>query len=398
MDDNSQRINSPIPTAELERRWNAVRAAMEREHIDALVMQNRDDYMGGYVKYFSDQPATNGYPLTVIFPRDDGMTIINQGPFGAERDLPAGGDGLYRGVRRVMHTPSYVSAHFTAGYDAELAARALKPYARGAIGLVGSFSIGHAFAENLKRELSGAKFVEASELVDRIKAVKSADELELIRKTALMQDAALEAAFSAIEPGRTEMEIGAVAERVSHQLGSEQGLYLSASGPIGTPAFPNGRHTQNRVLRKGDHYTLLVENSGAGGFYTEIARTCVIGKATDEMRDEVAFATEARNFTLGMLRPGASCKDIWESFNRFMRENGKPEEGRLYCHSQGYDLVERPLVRFDEPMPLAANMVLACHPTYFTRSATVWICDDYLVGNGAPERLHRFPEKIVELG
>jgi len=83
-----------------------------------------------------------------------------------------------------------------------------------------------------------------------------------------------------------------------------------------------------RVLRKGDHYTLLVENSGAGGFYTEIARTCVIGKATDEMRDEVAFAIEARNFTLGMLRPGASCKDIWESFNRFMREHGKPEEGR----------------------------------------------------------------------
>src|SRR5277367_2075860 len=269
MDDNSQRINSPIPTAELERRWKAVRAAMEREHIDALVMQNRDDYMGGYVKYFSDQPATNGYPLTVIFPRDDGMTIINQGPFGAERDLPAEGDGLYRGVRQVLHTPSYVSAHFTAGYDAELAARALKPYARGTIGLVGSFSIGHAFAENLKRELSGAKFVEASELVDRIKAIKSADELELIRKTALMQDAALEAAFAAIEPGRTEMEIGAVAERVSHQLGSEQGLYLSASGPVGTPAFPNGRHTQNRVLRKGDHYTLLVENSGAGGFYTE---------------------------------------------------------------------------------------------------------------------------------
>ena len=46
---------------------------------------------------------------------------------------------------------------------------------------------------------------------------------------------------------------------------------------------------------------------------------------------------------------------------------------------------------------LAADMVLACHPTYFTKSATVWICDDYLVGDRAPERLHRFPEKIVEL-
>ena len=56
----SERLNTPISTAELERRWQVVRAAMAQAKIDALLMQNNNDYMGGYVKYFTDLPATNG--------------------------------------------------------------------------------------------------------------------------------------------------------------------------------------------------------------------------------------------------------------------------------------------------------------------------------------------------
>ena len=56
----SERLVTPISTAELERRWAAVRAAMEAEGIDVLLMQNNNDFMGGNVKYFTDLPATNG--------------------------------------------------------------------------------------------------------------------------------------------------------------------------------------------------------------------------------------------------------------------------------------------------------------------------------------------------
>ena len=109
----AERINTPISTTELERRWGLVRAAMAERRIDALLMQNNNDFMGGYVKYFTDLPATNGYPVTVVFPRDEGMTVIGQGPFGMDRTLPPEGDGLRRGVQRVLTTPSYASAPFT---------------------------------------------------------------------------------------------------------------------------------------------------------------------------------------------------------------------------------------------------------------------------------------------
>ena len=102
----SERLNTPISTAELERRWSAVRAAMQTQKIDVLLMQNNNDYMGGYVKYFTDTPATNGYPQTVVFPRDTGITVVMQGPFGNVQTLPADGNALWRGVKTIMTTPS----------------------------------------------------------------------------------------------------------------------------------------------------------------------------------------------------------------------------------------------------------------------------------------------------
>jgi len=399
MAEGNERINTAISTVELERRWSAVRSAMAERRIDVLLMQANNDFMGGYVKYFTDVPATNGYPVTVVFPRDERMTVIGQGPFGVVRELPPEGDGLRRGTARFMGTPSYASAHYTAEYDAVLAEKALERFAGGTLGLLGTAAMSYALVDYLKRgKLSKAKFVDASDMVDRIKSVKSDEELTLIRRTAIMQDAAMDAVFKAIRPGMRDLEVAAIAEQVGHSLGSEQGLFLCSSAPVGASEMFGNRHLQNRVIQPGDQYTLLVENNGAGGFYTELGRTCVLGKASQEMKDEFAFALEAQQFVLDLLRPGASCKDIFEAYNAFMRRNGRPEEKRLHCHGQGYDMVERPLIRFDETMPIQQNMNIVVHPTYVTARTFSWVCDNFLIGEkGVAEKLHKFPQKIFEL-
>ncbi len=65
-----ERILNPISTRELERRWAAARKSMAERKIDALVMQNNNDFVGGYVRWFSDTPLTDGYiPRSVILPR-----------------------------------------------------------------------------------------------------------------------------------------------------------------------------------------------------------------------------------------------------------------------------------------------------------------------------------------
>jgi Xaa-Pro aminopeptidase len=394
-----ERLQTPISTAELDRRWAAVRAAMEREKIDALLMQNNNDYMGGYVKYFTDLPATNGYPLTVVFPRDDLMTMVSQGPFGGTSNPAASGDGTRRGVKQWLTTPSFVSCNYTAAYDAELAAKGLEPYAGGTIGLVGTAGMSFALVDHLQKgRFSNTRFVDATDLVDAIKVIKSPEEQELIRRCAAMQDGAMRTAFAAVEPGMRDRDIAAIAQCYSQRHGSENGIYLCASMPADAPSAFSQRHYQNRVIQEGDVVALLVEDSGPGGMYAELGRTCVVGKASAELKDEFAFALEARKFNLGLLKPGTPCADIFAAYNDFMRKNGRPEERRLHCHGQGYDLVERPLIRSDEPMTIAQDMNIVVHPTYIRGHVLSWVCDNYLIeAHGPSERLHSFPEAITEL-
>jgi Xaa-Pro aminopeptidase len=253
--------------------------------------------------------------------------------------------------------------------------------------------------ETVRGKYPNAKFVDASDMVDGIKVIKSDIELAHIRRTAAVQDGAMEAAMAAVAPGKREIEIAAVAEHYMLTHGGEQGLYLCCSHPAGEPTYWANRHLQNRTLREGDMFTLLIEANGPGGFYTEISRACVLGKAPRALSENFEMLLEARKFTLERLKPGNSCKDIWNAYNDFLRKHGKPAEERLYCHGQGYDLVERPLVRLDEPMPIAANMNITCHPTYVADGWFHTICDNYLVGEqGVVEHLHKFPEKLLEIG
>ena len=97
----------------------------------------------------------------------------------------------------------------------------------------------------------------------------------------------------------------------STALGSEQGWYMAASGPVGTPAVMGPPHLQNRTIREGDQFCMLIENSGPGGYYGEIGRTWVLGKASQDMKDEFAFVLEAQKFTLDLLIPGADPADIF---------------------------------------------------------------------------------------
>ena len=81
MEDPKERLTTSISTAELERRWKATREMMRAKKIDFLVMRQDEEFLGGYVRWFSDFSARHSYPFTVIFPSDEEMTFITCGGF-----------------------------------------------------------------------------------------------------------------------------------------------------------------------------------------------------------------------------------------------------------------------------------------------------------------------------
>ena len=194
-------------------------------------------------------------------PPEDEMTVVCQGPFGGS-EATAQGDQSWRGVKRILTTPSYASAHYTKDYDPELAAGALRPFAQGTIGYVGTYQMSYALLNYIRRAFPQAKFVDASDLVDQIKVIKSAEEMELVKRAALMQDGAMRAAFAAVKPGMRDIEVAAVAQHYSQCCGSENGIYLCASMPLGKPSKFSNRHLQNRVIQKGDQVAFWLRTTG----------------------------------------------------------------------------------------------------------------------------------------
>ena len=392
----SRAVNA-VSIDELKRRWSAVRSRMRALEIDALVVQNSSDWVGGYIRWFSNQPATNGYPTSLVFPVEGGMSLIEQGPFGGIREAPAG-EQAATGIARRLTTPSYPSVAYSGNYDADLALKEIERLGAKRVGFVAPAAMYHSFGLRLREVLGGGRITDATDMVDLIKAVKSEEEQACVRQVAAMQDEVMRRVMGYLRPGLRDFEVAAFAQHVGQELGSEQGIFLCSSAPPGQAASFRPRSMQGRTIEQGDVYSLLVENNGAGGFYTELSRILVLGKATADLKQVHAEVLESQRYALSLLKPGARCRDIYAKHNEWMRAHEMPEERRLSVHGMGYDMVERPLIRDDESMSIAENMVIVCHPGVLNERMFVHNTDVYLIeAQGASACLHKTPKEIFEI-
>ena len=396
MAEGTVRALNMVSDAEMDRRWRRIREAMAERGLDALVLQNSSDWVGGYVRWFTNQPATNGYPKSVVFPREEPMTVVEQGPVGGLRVSAADARGR-DGIGRVLTTPSYPSVHYTACYDADLVVAELRRLGAKTLGVVAPAAMYHGFGRRIGESLADLDVVDATDWVDRLKAQKSDEERSLIRRVAAMQDEVMARVGTFIRPGLRDFEVAAYAQYVGQQLGSEQGIFLCSSAPPGQAAAFRPRSMQGRRLEAGDVFSLLIENNGAGGFYTELSRIFVLGRTPAPLRDAHAAVLDAQRYALTLLKPGAACRDVHRAHNAYLRERGLPEERRLNMHGMGYDMVERPLIRDDEDMAIEAHMAIVCHPGVESDGLFVHNTDVYLIeANGVSPCLHATPKQIFE--
>lgn len=394
-----ERILNPISVQELERRWAAVRVQMQTNGLDALVVQGFANMvgLGGYFRWLTGINAANAKSQSVIFPASGLMTLVKHGRFNEEKTFDGTNDYL-PGIGRQLGTPNFCSVSYTCDAEAELIAREIKKCGYRNVGLVGVNNMFFGFGQRLQQVADGVAFVDATELIDPIRAIKSPEEIGLIRRSTAMQDEIMKKIRDHIRPGMKDFEVMAYGEYLGALLESENGYITGSSAPPGELASIRHRSYQGRTMHEGDILYFHIENGGPGGQFTHLGRFFVLGKVPQELTDAFGNVLEAQEFTLKLLRPGASCSEIFAEYNAYLRSKGLPEEGRIHCHGQGYDVVERPLVRCDESMTIAANMSIGSHPAYSTKTLYMTVCDNFLThADGSVERLHRTPLEIFEL-
>jgi Xaa-Pro aminopeptidase len=396
----NQRLRSPLARSEMERRWLLVRAEMAEAGVDALIVQAANNLTGtaGHYRWLTGLSVASSYLQAVIIPREGLLTLVMHGDNEGIAELDDK-DSLFPGIGRRLTSWGFPGVQYCTPYEATLLAKEIKRGGYKKLGIVAQNTMYAGFYKTLTEELGHPSFIDLTSRIDVHKAIKSDEEIKMIRRAAEMQDNILEKIKGHIKPGTYDYEVFSYGHYLGALGGSETGYMLGSSAPPGQPAMIRRAGEHGRRMEKGDILYFQCENTGPGGMFVHAGRYYVLGRAPQELRDLWGAMVEAQDFTVRMLQPGASCVEIFAEFNNYMKARGFPPERRVHCHGQGYDNVEPPLIRSDETMTLTKNMNIGIHPLVVRKDIAVTSCDNFLIGSdGTVERLHHTPREIVELG
>lgn len=215
--------------------------------------------------------------------------------------------------------------------------------------------------ERLKALLPKATFEAADALFDRLRQIKSADEIDLLRRLSRISDSAIAGSFAAVAAGSTEMDIAGALTRGVYSAGAEQfKLMIVATGP--RSELPNVGPTE-RVLAAGDICRVEIF-SMIGGYHAGVCRTAAVGAPPAEAERIWANLVECKYLVLDMIKPGASARAVYEAFLGKFGELGLPPIS-FVGHGIGLHLHEEPYLGKYDDYELEAGMVLGIEPLVY---------------------------------
>ena len=291
-----------FPVEEYEARIAAVRDGMRERDIEVLVVQHPPNvlYLTGYQTFSSNAGEC------VIVPLEGDPTLLVPPP-------ELGGALVHTWLDdRRGYAPDRSEEQYIADMLRDKNLDGVK---------VGVEKDSHGLPagtyENLVTALPKARLVDGSGIVDAVKTIKSAREIEHIRAAAKTTDAGMAAAIDAARVGATDNDMAAAASEALITAGSE---YMCVS-PIVTAGRRSGiLHSTHKRNRLENSDVILLEMGGCIHRYTApTMRTVFIGEPPAEARRMADACLIALGNVLDTIRAGVTADEVaqagWEGMN-----------------------------------------------------------------------------------
>jgi len=200
-----------------------------------------------------------------------------------------------------------------------------------------------------------------------------------------------------LRAGLTEIAVAGILERHLRDAGSEEFPFPSivASGP--RSALPHAR-AGDRTLEMGD-FVLVDFGAVTAGYCSDITRTFVLGRATDEQREVHDIVHEANLLASGALRVGMTGMAADAVARDYIHARGFGEAfGHSLGHGIGLEVHESPRLARIVESPLAAGTVVTIEPGIYRAGwGGVRIEDDVFLSDAGPRVLTGFSRALLEL-
>jgi Xaa-Pro aminopeptidase len=372
----------PITQEEIDRRYSALRAAMQRDHLDALLVCG-NQYAGfeGAVRYVSGFEIVHRYayvllPLagepTLVFPAEARWIGDKKKPWVRDQVWPEIPGRWLRDraqERRWKRLGVY-------GTDAVMAVRDYRELAPGPCELVPwDFEF------------------------DMARAVKSGWELAHIRQSMGVILGGFEALVRAFEPGKTEAEIMAPAvERFFAGGAGPRMMNIVLSGAHGE-AEAHFKVPGDRVVQPGDLMLYSLEIGGYEGYWVEFSRALIHDTPSARIRQMASAYPQAMEAARRLMREGERASDVHRAIADTFAAHGF-SLGHLSGHSIGLTMLEHPAIGARTEVELREGMIFSLHPQVIDRDGQVCLYtqDTFRVGKAEGENLADVEWKFYQGG
>lgn len=352
-----------------ERQRRAI-AAMEARGMDGLLMFRQESmyYLTGYDSF--------GYVFfqCLYLGRDGRLMLLTRAP-----DLrQARHTSLIEDIRIWKDAPDARPAFELRGFLEEFGCRGRR------LGVeYDAYGLTAANGKQLDAALQEVcTLVDASDLVSRLRVVKSARELAYVQQAAELADRALDEAHRLAAPGVDEGEI----------LAAMQAAIFAGGGDYPANEFIIGSGRDALLCRYksgrrqlGDVDQLTLEWAGAFRHYhAALMRTIPVGKLPRRQGDMHAVVLEAMSACEAALRPGRPVGEVFDAYARVCDEAGMNAH-RL--NATGYSLgatfapnwMDWPMLYSGNPVPAEPNMVFFLHMILMDSDAGYAMCFGHTV-------------------
>ena len=345
--------------------WEAIRSAMADAGADALIVNDPPS-----VRYLSGFTAPEDGTVIVL---EDSAILITDGRYTAQADE-----------------------------EARIDVRIARPWFSEAAAVVGERRVAVeadvlvvADLRSLENEL-GQPLLETSGIVRKVRAVKSEEEIAVLREAARLTDQAFDAALEAARPGVPETDVARRIEAFLRDHGVSPSFdIVVASGA--RSAMPHGR-ASGKPLREGDLITLDL-GARLHGYHADMTRTVALGEPTDEAAALHEAVLVAQELALAGIRAGVSGKQADQVARDALAERGLAE---AFVHSLGHgvglEIHEGPTLSQRSGDLLTPGMVVTVEPgAYFPGKHGVRIEDLVVVTVDGCDVLSSSPKELIRL-
>src|SRR5690349_1585814 len=213
----------------------------------------------------------------------------------------------------------------------------------------------------LSQLLPQATFTAAQAVLARLREIKTADEIDILRRLSRIADKAITDAYRSVGAGSSEMDLAAALTRGIYEQGAEYfKLMIVATGE--RSVFPNVGPT-DRTLRPGDVCRVEIFPM-ISGYHAGVCRTAAIGVPPPEAERIWANLTACKYLLLDAIKPGASTRTIYDLYLSKLSELKLPPISFI-GHGIGLHLHEDPYLGPTEDQPPKAGMVRGIDPLIY---------------------------------